>query len=458
MGFVLGPLGLGWSLLAGSVCALLHRIWLQRRRGRSFRRGYCPLGPGMIAGAMMVFLFVNAGGSLAADRGTPWYGRDALAPPPLLPAPIETAIGTAALAATELAPARMPLPPSLAAREVAVDEAKRRSPSAAVTERIATLAGVPVAVEERPARVAGGALSLDHPPETSLTFTGQLVGLLNRAAARSGYDWTWADGAIIFYRYWDVDQRYAAVSDIEFATVRPSDAAVSEGAETWHEVAAATWTVDRARHPTLRDVLEEWGRAGRLVGGVEAGAALRHRRRCVVRGRVPGCGRSAARGTGDAAIPGGARPRTQSLPGHRGRGGRPMSPRPWPSLLAACAIALFATSCTPFWTDAQEMELAPPAAVRPDPAETRLAEAAERAEAALTMLARIRAAEVSLPVARAPSRGAARAAAPGDHRLDRTGRDPGRAPRGIRGLPLRRSRSAAWYDRRWSRSRPRTHL
>ena len=74
VGFVLGPLGLGWSLLAGSVCALAHRIWLQRRRGRSFRRGYCPLGPGMVAGAMMVFLFVNAGGSLAADRGTPWYG------------------------------------------------------------------------------------------------------------------------------------------------------------------------------------------------------------------------------------------------------------------------------------------------------------------------------------------------------------------------------------------------
>ena len=121
VGFVLGPLGLGWSLLAGSVCALLHRIWLQRRRRRSFRRGYCPLGPGMVAGAMMVFLFVNAGGALAADRGTPWYGV-AEPLPPLRPVPTETAIGTAALAATELAPVRVPLPPSLAAREVAVDE------------------------------------------------------------------------------------------------------------------------------------------------------------------------------------------------------------------------------------------------------------------------------------------------------------------------------------------------
>ena len=256
LGFVLGPLGLGWSLLAGSVCALLHRVWLQRRRRRSFRRGYCPLGPGMVAGAMMVFLFVNAGGSLAADRGTPWsrgtpwYGA-AETLPPLRPAPIETAIGTAALAATELAPMRVPLPPSLAAREVTVDEEAPLS-FTAVTERIATLAGVPVEVEERPARVAGGALSLDHPPETSLTFTGELVGLLNLVAARSGYDWTWADGAIVFYRYWDVDQRMPP-TDIESA-VRV-DAGVSEGADG----TTAPWTVDRARHETLRDVLEDWG-------------------------------------------------------------------------------------------------------------------------------------------------------------------------------------------------------
>ena len=79
-----------------------------------------------------------------------------------------------------------------------------------------------------------------------------------------------------------------------------------------------------------------------------------------------------------------------------------MRPRSWPSLLAACAIAVFASGCTPFWTDAQETELAPPAAARPDPAETRLAEAAERAEAALTMLSRIRAAETSLSVAELP--------------------------------------------------------
>ena len=252
VGFVLGPLGLGWSLLAGSVCALLHRVWLQRRRRRSFRRGYCPLGPGMVAGAMMVFLFVNAGGALAADRGTPWYGV-AEPLPPLRPVPTETAIGTAALAATELAPVRVPLPPSLAVREIVVDEEAPLS-FRAVTERIATLAGVPVEVEERPSRVVGGALTLADPPDARLAFEGRLAGLLNRVAARSGYDWTWADGAIVFYRHWDIEQRTPE------STVATADADADErksGDEA--EVAAAPWMVDHARHPTLRDVLEDWG-------------------------------------------------------------------------------------------------------------------------------------------------------------------------------------------------------
>ena len=281
-GFVLGPLGLGWSLLAGSVCALLHRIWLQRRRGRSFRRGYCPLGPGMVAGAMMVFLFVNVGGSLAADRGTPWsrgtpwygvaeplpptrpalHGMDAPVPAPARPGAMETAIGTAALAVTEMAPVRVPLPPSLAAREIAVDEAGPL-PFTAMTERIATLAGVPVEVEERPARVAGGAATLPPPPHVSLAFEGRLPGLLNRVAAYTGYDWRWRDGAIVFYRYWDVDQR----SPVSTAATAAAADERKSGDEA--EVAAAPyqgvplWIVDRARHPTLRDVLEDWGaRAG----------------------------------------------------------------------------------------------------------------------------------------------------------------------------------------------------
>ena len=231
LGFVLGPLGLGWSMLAGSACALVHRACLQRRRGRPFRRGYCPLGPGMVAGAMAVFVFVNAGGSLAAER------TGATLPAPLHPLPIRTSVGAVPLAATELAPVRTSLPASLAARQVAIEERKPVS-FAAATERVSLLAGVPVAVEERPSRVAGGALRLPHPPELRLAFAGPLPGLLDLVAAHSGYDWTWADGAVVFYRYWDIEQR-------------------APGAADGH--APGAWHVDLERHGTLREVLEDWG-------------------------------------------------------------------------------------------------------------------------------------------------------------------------------------------------------
>ena len=136
----------------------------------------------------------------------------------------------------------MPLPSLLAARAVAINEIEPL-PFAAVTERIATLAGIPVEVEERPARVAGGAVRLPDPPRVRLAFEGALPGLLNLVAERTGYDWAyhgdpleqrdpldqgdpldrrdplgqgvpldrrdppWAEGGIVFYRYHDVEQR-----------------------------------------------------------------------------------------------------------------------------------------------------------------------------------------------------------------------------------------------------------
>ena len=257
LGFVLGPLGLGWTLLAGSVWSLLHRAWLQRRRGRSFRRGYCPLGPGMVAGAICVFLFVNAGGSLAADGVTPPaplhpqpHAATTATPAPLHPGPVETGGGIAMLAATEIAPARVPLPAELAAREIAVDEAGPLS-FAYATGRIATLSGARVEVEERPSRVAGGAVSLPDPPELSLVFEGLLPGLLNRVAAYAGYDWTWRDGAIVFYRHWDIEQRTPEVPAA--ASVEVEGGIEGEAGDT-----AELWIVDRSRHPTLRSVLEDW--------------------------------------------------------------------------------------------------------------------------------------------------------------------------------------------------------
>ena len=275
LGFVLGPLSLGWALLAGASLSFLYRAWFQRRRGRSFLRGYCPLGPGMMAGAMAVFVFVNAGGALAADSeivplppAPPPSLKESLAPsaPPLRPGSTAAASRPAMLAATELAPVRAPLPSSLAASKVAVDE-PGPLPFAAVTERIAAVAGVPVEVEERPARVAGGAVRLPEPPGVDLSFEGRLPGLLNLVAARSGYDWTWTGGAIVFYRYRDVEQRAPQEA--------PATGDRAGGAEN-------AWIVDPARHETLLDVLEDWGadaswsvvwKAGRRYA-VRAGASF----------------------------------------------------------------------------------------------------------------------------------------------------------------------------------------
>ena len=245
LGFVLGPLGLGWTLLAGSAFSLLHRVWLQRRRGRSILRGYCPLGPGMAAGAMAVFLFVNAGGSLAAD------GAAVPLPAPRPGLPVE-ADRTPMLAATEIAPVRMPLPADLAARVIAVGETALLSFEDAI-ERVATLSGARVEVEERSARVAGGALVLPDPPAVRLAFEGRLPGLLDRVAAYSGYDWTSRDGAIVFYRYRDVEQRTpaetVAITSGMRETIVAEDAGYGE---------AGPWAVERTRHQTLRDVLDDW--------------------------------------------------------------------------------------------------------------------------------------------------------------------------------------------------------
>ena len=242
-GAVLGPLGLGWSLLIGAAFALVHRFWLQRRRGRPFRRGYCPLGPGMAAGAMAVFLCLVAGVALAGD------GAAVARPDPAVtviepPLPAE-----GPLAAVELAPSGPPLPEELAAREVVLELAEPVSFPAAVA-RISALAGVRVDVEERPSRVAGGEAALPDPPALRLAFAGPLPGLLDAVAARSGYDWRWHDGAIVFHRHWDVEQR-APRSRTE---VEP---------EAGTEPRSEPWTIDRALHPTLRDVLESWAaRAG----------------------------------------------------------------------------------------------------------------------------------------------------------------------------------------------------
>ena len=285
VGFLLGPLGLAWAMALGAGAGLLYRFCVQRRRGRPFRKGLVPLGPGMCAGAAAVFLCMNFGVALAGDTraGDPRAEDDAIASPVtprVVPgesaAPSASAIAErsapSALPATELGPALGALPAALAAREVSArwDEPL---PFASLVRRFSPLAGVAMRIEERPARIEGGAAALDDPPPLRLAWNGPLAGLLDRVAALSGYGWSWetrvletlepetlgsetpmpGNGAVVFFRYWDVAQRGPALGGGTGDSVRPGGGAADTGG----------WAVDPARHRTLRGVLEDWAaRAG----------------------------------------------------------------------------------------------------------------------------------------------------------------------------------------------------
>ena len=237
LGFLLGVPGLAWTMLLGSGFALLYRFCVQRRRGRPFRKGLVPLGPGMCAGAAVVFLCVNCGVALAGDAA-------AVTVTPLTPSPAAPQ-ESAPLPATELAPDLARLPPTLAAREVSMD-GDEALPFPALIRRLSALAAVAMRIEERPARIAGGTMALADPPPLRPVWKGPLAGLLDRVAVLSGYDWSWEGGAVVFHRYWDVEQRGPVTGS--------EPPALEDGPD-----AGEGWTVDPEEHRTLRGVLEDWG-------------------------------------------------------------------------------------------------------------------------------------------------------------------------------------------------------
>ena len=61
LGAVTGFWAFPLAMLAGALASLLHRFCLQRKRGRPFARGYLPLAPGLVTGALAVFGLQVAG-------------------------------------------------------------------------------------------------------------------------------------------------------------------------------------------------------------------------------------------------------------------------------------------------------------------------------------------------------------------------------------------------------------
>ena len=240
-GFLLGPIGLAWTMLLGSAFSLAYRVWVQRQRGRHIRKGLVPLGPGMTAGAAVVFLCVNFGVAFAAGEPPP-HGVPAR-PVSVAPLPGLTP-DNALLPATELVPAGSPPPEAIATRDVVFEQNDAVSFPVAV-RRLSSLSGISITIEERPARIAGGMAILSDAPPIRLVWRGALAGLLDRLAALSGYDWTWREGTVVFYRYWDIEQRAAAAGSADRVDeVAPDD----------------SWMVEAGAHKTLRGVLESWAR------------------------------------------------------------------------------------------------------------------------------------------------------------------------------------------------------
>ncbi len=184
MGGILGLRGFLWALVLGCAVAVLHRACVQTRRGRGLTVGYLAAGPGLAIGAAAVFVAVNAGGALSAES---------------------KAVGgsePAAIAATELSPSGPPLPRALAEREVLLP-ATDPLPFRDLVAAIGRAAGIETQIEERPARVAGGAVRLPEPGPMPPGEEKVLAAVLDDVAGRAGYAWEWKDGRVVFYRYRD---------------------------------------------------------------------------------------------------------------------------------------------------------------------------------------------------------------------------------------------------------------
>lgn len=184
MGGILGLRGFLWALVLGCAVAVLHRACVQTRRGRGLTAGYLAAGPGLAIGAAAVFVAVNAGGALSAEN--------------------QAAGGSepAAIAATELSPVSPALPRALAEREVLLP-AMGPLPFRDLVAAIGRAAGIETLIEERPARIAGGAVRLPEPAPVSPGEHKGLAALLDDVAGRAGYAWEWKDGRVVFYRYRD---------------------------------------------------------------------------------------------------------------------------------------------------------------------------------------------------------------------------------------------------------------
>lgn len=174
------------------------------------------------------------------------------------------------------------LPADLADREIRVEELDPL-PFRELVGRIAGLVGIEAVLEERPGRVAGERVLHDAPVPFGIVMTGTAPAVLDELARLSGYDWSWEDGRLVFFRHGDSEQREAMrlppgvavdlLAALAESGAAPADATRAEGtAEPGRRPEAAATEDGEAAHAEV----DPAGRlASAISGRVEAGPGRR---------------------------------------------------------------------------------------------------------------------------------------------------------------------------------------
>ena len=196
VGMILGLKAFLWGLSLGCLLAIVHRVCLQMRRGRPLFAGYLAAGPGLAAGAVVMFVALHAQFALA-ENVSPRADGD-----------------RGAILATELSPVKNRLPSELAERAVSL-ELEGPLAFGDLVAAIGEAAEVAVVIEERPSRLAEGGVELRDPGPVAVMSDRTLGLMLDEVASNAGYAWEWKDERVVFYRYWDESWPGAEVAEVE---------------------------------------------------------------------------------------------------------------------------------------------------------------------------------------------------------------------------------------------------
>ena len=178
------------------------------------------------------------------------------------------------------------LPEELAGRELRIEQLEPLA-FRDLVGRVAETMGVEAVLEERPGRIAGEHVVHDAPVPFGLVMTAPAPAVLDELARLSGYDWSWSDGRLVFFRHADSEQREALRL--------PTGVAVNLLAALAENEAEAAQAAEAPEPENGEEDRAEVDPAGRLASGVPGRVETGPGR------RVDAEARAALEGQGEAA-------------------------------------------------------------------------------------------------------------------------------------------------------------